>query len=368
MKFIKILSTAVISVVIVGCANKGAVTSTKKTNEGRYKVTKDYGPSSPVDVSHVPDAVPKVEPLSRGGNKSSYLVFGKSYHVMPSAAGYKEKGGASWYGKKFHGYLTANGDKYDMYSMSAAHKSLPLPSYVKVTNLANNKQVIVRVNDRGPFHPGRVIDLSYAAAAKLDMLGKGTAQVEVEAIDPANWKGQGKPVVNKEPSVKQTALSKAETTLEKSNSLAVVTNTPLEVPKKPKVLVSSPENGTESKKTEPLEKQVSEKAVIKDKVKADVTVAKLSAKPKKPSGRSDVYKEIHYVQVGVYSTEQAALNVMNSIKDFELPVLMSEISKENRKLYKVIIGPVPRRSQTEQIKETLAGRGFIGAHLIDLPE
>lgn len=167
-----------IAVVLAGCSSKP---------KSRYSVEHDYGPKSPVDVSHVKDAVPRVEPKSRGGNKSPYRVLGKTYHIMPSSLGYKERGGASWYGKKFHGHLTSNGERYDMYAMSAAHKSLPLPTFVKVTNLANGRQVIVRVNDRGPFHPGRIIDLSYAAASKLGMLAQGTAQVEVEAIDPARW-------------------------------------------------------------------------------------------------------------------------------------------------------------------------------------
>ncbi len=164
--------------ILGGCAS---------TPSGRYAVEHDYGPADSVDVSHVPDAVPRVEPKSRGGNKSPYTVLGKTYTVMASGNGYKERGVASWYGKKFHGHDTSNGETYNMYGMSAAHKSLPLPSYVQVTNLSNGKRVIVRVNDRGPFHGGRIIDLSYAAASKLDMLGTGTANVEVEAIDPRSW-------------------------------------------------------------------------------------------------------------------------------------------------------------------------------------
>ena len=165
---------------LAGCSSSGS-------NSSRYSIKHDHGPSAPVDVSHVKDAVPKVEPKSRGGNKSRYTVLGKTYSVMASSLGYKERGGASWYGKKFHGHKTSNGEVYDMYGMTAAHKSLPLPTYVQVTNLSNGKKVIVRVNDRGPFHPGRIIDLSYAAAAKLDMLKSGTAKVEVEAIDPRTW-------------------------------------------------------------------------------------------------------------------------------------------------------------------------------------
>jgi len=172
--WVSILMLALIS----GCSSKSG---------GRYSIKNDHGPASPVDVSHVPDAVPKVEPRSRGGNKSPYVVLGKTYYVMKDANGYREEGGASWYGKKFHGHLTSNGEVYDMYEMTAAHKSLPIPSYVKVTNLANNRQVIVRVNDRGPFHKGRIIDLSYAAASKLGMLSHGTARVRVEAINPRSW-------------------------------------------------------------------------------------------------------------------------------------------------------------------------------------
>ena len=153
---------------------------------GRYELDDDKAPTSAPDVTKVEDAHPKYEPYSRGGNKKNYTVLGKSYQVMDSGAGYAEKGIASWYGAKFHGHLTSNGETYDMYSMSAAHKTLPLPSYVKVTNLKNDKTVIVRVNDRGPFHADRVIDLSYAAAHRLDMLKTGTANVSLEVIYIAN--------------------------------------------------------------------------------------------------------------------------------------------------------------------------------------
>ena len=148
----------------------------------RVSVERD-GPGSR-DVSQVPDAVPRVEPLSRGGNPESYVVFGKRYYPMKSSLGYVERGIASWYGSKFHGRNTSNGEVYDMYRMTAAHKTLPLPTFVEVTNLENGRQVVLRVNDRGPFHSNRIIDLSYAAASRIGMLGKGTALVEVRAIDP----------------------------------------------------------------------------------------------------------------------------------------------------------------------------------------
>jgi rare lipoprotein A len=131
----------------------------------------------------VPDAVPRIEPHARNGNPPFYSVFGKRYYVLSSSVGYRERGVASWYGPGFHKVRTSMGEPYDMYGMTAAHKTLPLPAYVRVTNLQNGRSVVVRVNDRGPFVGNRIIDLSYSAAAKLDMLRNGTAMVEVRALD-----------------------------------------------------------------------------------------------------------------------------------------------------------------------------------------
>jgi len=146
------------------------------------RVIQDSGPSHQVDVSGIADAIPREEPLSVRGNPSSYVVFGKRYYVLDSAEDFKERGIASWYGYKFHGNETSSGEIYDMYKMTAAHKNLPLPSYVRVTNLDNNRSIVVKVNDRGPFHKGRVIDLSFVAARKLDIDKVGTAPVEVVAL------------------------------------------------------------------------------------------------------------------------------------------------------------------------------------------
>ena len=146
-------------------------------------VAVDSAPKKKIDVETIPNAIPKREPKSRYGNPKSYVVFGKRYDVMDSGKGYIEKGIASWYGTKFHGRRTSSGETYDMYAMTAAHKSLPLPTYVQVTNLSNSKFIVVKVNDRGPFHENRIIDLSYTAAIKLDIIQKGTGLVEVKAID-----------------------------------------------------------------------------------------------------------------------------------------------------------------------------------------
>lgn len=148
---------------------------------------KDAYPDAPPDVSAVPDAEPVPEPRARYGNRSPYTVLGETYVLLPSAKGYRATGKASWYGKKFHGLRTSSGERYDMYKMTAAHRTLPLPSYVRVTNLANNRSVIVKVNDRGPFHSERIMDLSYAAAARLDILKSGTGHMRLEAIDPAEY-------------------------------------------------------------------------------------------------------------------------------------------------------------------------------------
>ena len=146
------------------------------------------GASSPSgdggNFDELPDAIPQAEFKSRSGNPETYVIDGVTHRVLDTSAGYREEGIASWYGGYFHGRLTSSGDVYDMYQMTAAHRSLPLPTYVRVTHLGNGRSVVLRVNDRGPFVEDRLIDLSFAAASKLGMAAIGTAQVEVVALDP----------------------------------------------------------------------------------------------------------------------------------------------------------------------------------------
>ncbi len=160
----------------------------------------------PPNLKDLEEPVPKDEPKSQYGNPPSYQVFGETYRTLDSARGFKETGLASWYGRKFQGRKTSSGEPFDMFKLTAAHKTLPLPTYVRVTNLTNAKSVIVRINDRGPFHSERIIDLSYAAATKLELLG-GPAMVEIEAITP----GQPlpPPVGTLEEAAKVTAPSEA---------------------------------------------------------------------------------------------------------------------------------------------------------------
>ncbi len=176
------MSTAVHRLALLLC-----VASLAACAGARYSQRHDSAPPTARDVSRIPDAVPRVEPHSRYGNPRRYTVNGRTYRVMDDASGYVERGIASWYGRKFHGHRTSSGETYDMYGMTAAHTRLPLPTYVEVTNLRNGRKVVVRVNDRGPFHPNRLIDLSWAAAKKLGIVETGTGLVEVRAIDPRSW-------------------------------------------------------------------------------------------------------------------------------------------------------------------------------------
>ncbi len=174
-----LLVIIVTAFVISGCASSP---TPEKDHSSRYTILQDRAPDGDFDVSGLGNAQPRYEAPRSAGNKSPYTVWGKQYSVMASNDGYVERGTASWYGEKFHGHKTSNGEVFDMYEMSAAHKSLRIPGYARVTNLDNGRSVIVRVNDRGPFHGDRLIDLSYAAAKKLGYQGKGTARVEVAAI------------------------------------------------------------------------------------------------------------------------------------------------------------------------------------------
>jgi len=173
----------IIVIALVACTSLSdqnqAVTN---PNAGRYAIDQDRAPSQPTDLSYIPEVVPEAVFRTSAGNRSPYTILGKTYQVLPSEQGYSERGIASWYGEKFHGHDTSNGEVFDMYLASAAHKTLPIPSFLRVTNLENNRSIVVRVNDRGPFHGDRLIDLSYAAAVKLGYADVGTANVQLDAI------------------------------------------------------------------------------------------------------------------------------------------------------------------------------------------
>ncbi len=184
MKAWRWLPGAALLALLGGCASGPMEIPERAPQQSPAGSDKDGTPGFRADLMNVPDAIPRPEARTKAGNKSPYTVLGKTYTVRPVPPGHRERGLGSWYGTKFHGRKTSLGDDYDVYTMTAAHKTLPLPSYLRVTNLENGKRVVVRVNDRGPFHEDRVIDLSYAAAYRLGYSGKGTALLELEVLDP----------------------------------------------------------------------------------------------------------------------------------------------------------------------------------------
>ena len=193
MRFACLMDRCVLLLLVTGLLNAcspvptkspSSVPSTSSPSERYHGKDKDWGPSGEIDMSHVPDAAPRYELRTIAGNKNPYTILGKTYRLLEDERSYKERGKASWYGYKFNGEHTSNGELYNMFSMTAAHKTLPIPSYVRVTNINNHKSVIVRVNDRGPFHADRIIDLSYAAAQRIGITHEGTGNVEVEIVVP----------------------------------------------------------------------------------------------------------------------------------------------------------------------------------------
>ena len=269
-------------------------------------------PGDAVIPEYVPDAIPQVEAKSRYGNAKSYEVFGKRYYTLHSSVGYSQRGVASWYGKKFHGRRTSSGETYDMYAMTAAHKTLPLPTYARVTNLHNKRSIIVKINDRGPFHDNRLIDLSYSAAKRLGVLRKGTAVVQVEALDPLTW---NKPVP-------------PTTTLEAA------------VPAGP----STPE--------EPLTPTVS--AAPADSAVLDSSTA--------DEGQAEASL---YLQVGacsVLSNAQKLSQKVGALADASTRI--SESADDVGQVFRVQVGPLGSVAEADRLTELLASAGFDNMYLV----
>lgn len=188
----RLASLAVLALLVAACA--GPRGGSGGSSGGGYYLDDGPGRGAPADVASIPDAVPRDEPI-RVANTRPYEVFGQRYVPMRARTPYRETGIASWYGRKFHGNATASGERYDMYAMTAAHRTLPLPSYVRVTNLSNQRSVVVRVNDRGPFMKNRLIDLSWTAARKLGFIEQGHTRVQVELVLPGEGPATGEPLI-----------------------------------------------------------------------------------------------------------------------------------------------------------------------------
>lgn len=173
---------------LAACAHHPSHRAPTRTHGGGYYQNDGPPDDTNIDVSKIPDAVPRNAPRSKYGNPSTYTALGRRYYVLKSAAGFTQTGRASWYGRQFHGERTSSGEPYNMFSMTAAHKRLPIPTWVRVTNLDNGRQCIVKINDRGPFHDGRIIDLSYVAARRLGIVGNGSAPVRIRTVTPADYR------------------------------------------------------------------------------------------------------------------------------------------------------------------------------------
>jgi len=276
----------------------------------------------------VPDAVPRIESRSRFGNPPFYDVFGVRYYVLSSSADYVERGVASWYGPGFHKVRTSTGEPYDMYGMTAAHKTLPLPAYVRVTNLQNGRSIVVRVNDRGPFVGHRIIDLSYTAAAKLDMLRDGTAMVEVRSIDPAAPFA----VPAAPPGTPLTASAAPGTPV----AAPAVAAPPVAAPAVAAPAVASP-------------------PVASPPVAAPPLTAATSVTPLPPP---------LFIQAGAFADPNNAARLADRLKSSGyLQVFVRQDVIAGRTLYRVRIGPVPGVPEYDRIVTALEQVGVRDAHL-----
>ncbi|MDF3054127.1 MAG: rare lipoprotein [Gammaproteobacteria bacterium] len=297
----------------------------------------------------IPDAIPKAEQLSRYGNPNSYVVAGNRYHVLKSTASYEKTGMASWYGTKFHGRLTSSREPYDMHSMTAASPTLPIPSYVHVTNLSNGRSVIVKVNDRGPFKSNRIIDLSYAAAKKLDYLNHGTAKVKVTAIDTRDEKTMLASRQKHEDSIKayvgktsdMPAIQLAE------NSVAIP---------KPEKMASQKIMLKSAKTTQLAKNTVTVKMPEPEKIMPEKTVAQNAEKMQLAQ---DVVRST-YLQVGAFKAKDRAINLskeVSTLTNVAASVKTSETSGGKEPIYLVNLGPIDEKMSTK-LQAVLAQNGF----------
>ena len=272
----------------------------------------DDGPDAnpPANIDDIPDASPKKEPLLPRSNKP-YKALGETYQPLSSAQNYKERGVASWYGKRFHGKKTSSGEIYNMYGMSAAHTILPLPSYVKVTNVANGRSVIVRVNDRGPFKHSRIIDLSYAAAYKLRLISKGSGMVEVEAIRPSQSAKEGQ--------AKTVETSKVATTINEPLLNQQTEKTPIPAP-----LESSPDL---------IALQQNQSAII--------------APPERKMDNIAVAG--YFIQAGAFKNEANAETLMKKIQGLEIEQNAGINRVYNNGLHRLKLGPYDNKADAEKV-------------------
>lgn len=292
-------------------------------------------PRNPPDVHQVPDAVPRDEPRSAFGNPPFYFVAGHRYVVLPSASGYIERGVASWYGTEFHGLRTSTGEPYDMFAMTAAHKTLPLPCYARVTNLSNGRSVVVRINDRGPFVANRIIDLSYSAATRLDMIRNGTAFVQVEVLTPAA------PTLTASMPVSTPAAQAASVGV---SSVPAVSVAPMSAP-----TGSTPPGSAPSAGAAPVIPATAETSAAAH-APAGPTVTPA------PTGA-------FYIQVGAYSRPENAGAAVRKLRAAGIENVLMLAPEARQPLQRVRVGPIASVQQFDATIERLNALGFPNARL-----
>jgi rare lipoprotein A len=349
-----------------------------------------------------PDLIPKAEPRSRYGNAATYVVRGRRYYTKDDSKGYVERGLASWYGPGFHGRRTSSGERYDMHAMTAAHKTLPLPTYAKVTNLENGQSAVVRINDRGPFHGPRVIDLSRAAAAKLGVLAKGTAEVEVQALDPASPESVGRNpfllAANKpqpqplrdapggsELSVRRPEVPVAPARSERGPVVADAARSEGEArlaqaqAKQAQELVVA-QRSTPEAKVKPAARRP-EPAPVKGGVEVQVAAASKpvagragagEAQPAHDSTLADAGTKADrpardmYLQVGAFGDRSNAEHLRKRLSKelARLQVQVRSIGGTSSQLYKVQVGPIASRAKASDVSQQLAALGVTQSHMV----
>jgi len=293
----------------------------------------------PPKPDSMPDAIPRIEPRARSGNPPFYDVFGKRYYVLSSSIGYRERGVASWYGPGFHNVRTSIGEPYDMYGMTAAHKTLPLPAYVRVTNLQNGRSVVVRVNDRGPFVGNRIIDLSYSAAAKLDMLRNGTAMVEVRTIDPS----APPPVITASRTPVPAAAPIASTAATALSVVPPAAVAPATVPPAPAAPAAVPPA-----------------AATPAAAPGTAAPAAAGSGVTNPAAAAPAL----FVQAGAFSDPANAERLAEKLRSGGYgKVTVRDDQIAGRRMYRVRIGPVPNVAEFDRVVAALERAGINDAHL-----
>jgi rare lipoprotein A len=291
-------------------------------------------PSKPQDVNQIPDAVPRLEPRSPYGNPPFYVVSGHRYAVLPTSAGYVERGVASWYGTEFHGLRTSTGEPYDMFAMTAAHKTLPLPCYARVTNLSNGRSAVVRINDRGPFVDNRIIDLSYSAARKLDIVRNGTAFVQVEVLTPAA------------PSVTPALPVAAPAVAAASIGVSAV---PAVMPSPANAAPAADASSTAASTPSPTQSATS---------LAPVAPASASAAAPLP-----VPTSTFYIQVGAYARRENADSTARKLRAGGIEHVITLAPSAYQPLQRVRVGPIESVQQFDALIARLLALGYPGARL-----